>query len=427
MPHFAVRPGAALHALAFAAIAFCGTAARAEEPTLKIAFIDSLSGPFAGIGQAMLAHVQISAQQVNAAGGVGAKGTKLEILEYDSKVSVPDSQSAMQAAMDRGATIIISGGSGSAVIAGLVDVAAKRALRDPEHPVLVMNYSSVDPDLTGKHCNYWYFQVEANTAMKMKALSKFVAKLPDVKNVYLFNQDYTHGRQWAKYGREMFSQARPDVVFVGEEYIPMGRVKDFAPYIAKIKQTGADTVISGNWGPDLSLFYRAAADAGLNLRIFNHTAGAQPGMVTTAAVAGPNLGRLTHVTEWHAGETGVPQVDAMAQAYTAKTGKEFLAPRFDLVPRLIAAAVGKAQSTDPRKLAAAMEGLTIDSPLGPVRMRAEDHQMLIPQVVNTIAPVDGKTVRVGVEGTQWGFRTEAKFSGEELALPNQCQMVRPSL
>jgi ABC-type branched-subunit amino acid transport system substrate-binding protein len=410
--------------LVAAAVLACGTAHVAAQETIKIAFIDSLSGPFAAIGQAMLSHVQVSTAQLNAAGG-SFKGTQLEILDYDSKTSTQESQSAMQAALDRGAKIIISGGSGSAVIAALVDTANKRYQRDPEHPVIVMNYSSVDPDLTGKNCSFWYFQVEANTAMKMKALSSYVSKLPAVKNVYLFNQDYSHGHQWAKYGREMFAQARPDVNFVGEEYFPLGRVKDFAPYVSKIKAAGADTVITGNWGPDLSLFYRSAADAGLNLHFFNHTAGAQPGMVTTASIAGPNLGQLTQVTEWHAGETGVPQVDELVKTYTAKTGKEFLAPRFDLVPRFIIAAVNKAQSTDVLKIARAMEGLSMESPLGPVRMRAEDHQMLIPQVVNTIAPVDGKTVKVGVEGTQWGFRTDAKFDAESLALPSQCKMVRP--
>ncbi len=409
---------------AVATLAGAAAHAGAQDATLKIAVIDSFSGPFAAIGQAMLAHLQISAAQINASGNL--KGAKFEIIDYDSKVSTQDSQSAMQGAMDRGATIILSGGSGSAVIAGLVDVANKRAQRDPQNPVIVMNYSAVDPDLTGKNCSYWYFQVEANTAMKMKALSSYVAKLPEVKNVYLFNQDYAHGRQWARYGREMFTQTRPDIKIVGEEYFPIGRVKDFAPYVSKIKAAGADTVITGNWGPDLSLFYRAAADAGLNLRFFNHTAGAQPGMVTTASIAGSGLGQLTHVTEWHAGEANVPQVDALIQQYAAKTGgKEFLAPRFDLTLRFIAAAVNKAGSTDPIKLAKAMEGLAMDSPIGPVRMRAEDHQMLIPQVVNTIAPVDGKTVRVGVEGTKWGFRTDARFTGENVAVPSECKMVRP--
>ena len=63
--------------------------------------------------------------------------------------------------------------------------------------------------------------------------------------------------------------------------------------------------------------------------------------------------------------------------------------------------------------------------MGPLRMRGEDHQLLLPQVVNTIAPVDGKFVKVGWEGTNYGFRTEAVYTGNELAQGTECKMVRP--
>jgi ABC-type branched-subunit amino acid transport system substrate-binding protein len=370
----------------------------------------------------MLSHVQYAVQDINAHGGV-LKGTKIELLQFDSKLSAQDSQSALQSAIDQGARAIVTGGSGSTVVAALVAAAARYNERNPDKAILILNHSSIDPDLTGKSCSFWHFQFEANTAMKMKALANFTKKQPAIKNVYLFNQDYAHGRQWAKYGQELVGLARPDVKFVGSDFHPIGRVKDFSPYIAKIKATGADTLISGNWGQDMTLLLKAAGDAGYNLRILNHSAGAVPG--TVLAVSQSKLGQLTWVAEWHPGEDGVPRADALAKAYKAKTGADFLAPRIDMTPRILAAAINKAGTTDSVKVAKAMEDMTYDSVVGPVRMRAQDHQLLLPQVVNTIAPVDGKAVKVGWEGTSWGFRTEAVYTGNELAQGTDCTMARP--
>jgi len=173
----------------------------------------------------------------------------------------------------------------------------------------------------------------------------------------------------------------------------------------------------------MTLLLKASAEAGENLRFFNHSAGSMPG--TVAAVAATGTGQLTWVAEWHPGQAGTPQVDALAKAYKARTGKDFLSPRMDLTPRMLVAAIDKAGSTETVKVARALEDLTFDSTVGPVRMRAEDHQLLLPQVVNTIAPVDGKSVRVGWEGTRYGFRTEAAYSGNELAQGTECKMQRP--
>ncbi|MCW5262633.1 branched-chain amino acid ABC transporter substrate-binding protein [Verminephrobacter eiseniae] len=408
-------PAALSFALSFS------TPAGAQEP-FKIAYIDPLTGPFASVGELMLTHTQYAVEDINAKGGV-LKGQRLQLLLFDSRLSAQESQSALQAAIDQGARAIVTGGSGSSVVTALVQAAARHNQRNPGKEVIVLNHSSIDPDLTGKTCNFWHFQFEANTAMKMKAIANYMKKQPDISRVYLLNQDYAHGRQWAHYGREMVGLARPDIQFVGETMHPLGRVKDFAPYLARVKSSAADTVITGNWGQDLVLLLKAAGDAGYHLRYFNHSAGAMPG--TVLAVSQARLGQLTWVAEWHPGQAETPRVDALARAYKAKTGKDFLAPRIEMTPRFLAAAIDKAQSTDPLKIARALEDLTLDSVIGPVRMRGEDHQLLLPQVVNTIAPVDGKAVKAGWEGTNYGFRTDMAYTGNELAQGTQCKMARP--
>ena len=407
--------------LAFAALLATG-GAHAQE-TYKLAYIDPLSGPFANVGELMLAHVRYGVDEVNAQGGLPG-GVKMELLQFDSKLSAQESQGALQAAVDKGARAIVTGGSGSSVVAAIVKSVERWNQRNPGKELLVINHSSIDPELTGKGCSFWHFQTEASTAMKMKAIANYIHRTPAIKKVYLLNQDYAHGHQWASYGKDMVGAARPDIQFVGEAFHPIGKVKDFAPYVANIKQSGADSVITGNWGQDMTLLLKAAGDAGHDLRYFNHSAGSVPG--TVLAVSQAKLGQLTWVAEWHPGQADMPKADALAKAYRDKTGADFLAPRIEMAPLLLAAAIRKANSTASPQVAYALEGLTFDAVVGPVQMRAEDHQLLLPQVVNTIAPVDGKLVKTGWEGTNYGFRTDAIYSGAELAQPSSCKMARPA-
>ncbi|MCT9810528.1 branched-chain amino acid ABC transporter substrate-binding protein [Acidovorax sp. Be4] len=408
-----------LRPLAAAAL-LCAGGAQAQE-TFKIAYIDPLSGPFANVGELMLNHIQFAVEDINAKGGVNK--VPLQLLQFDSKLSAQESQSALQAAIDQGARAIITGGSGSSVVTALVQSAARHNQRNPGKEVMVLNHSSIDPELTGKACNFWHFMFDANTAMRMKAISDYIKTEPSIQKVYLLNQDYAHGKQWAAYGRSMVGAARPDIQFVGETLHPIGKVKDFAPYVSKVKASGADTIISGNWGQDMALLLKAAGDAGLDYRYFNHSAGGVPGTVLAVSQAGK--GQLTWVAEWHPGQANRPAADAQAKAYKAKMGKDFLSPRIDITVRFLAAAIQKSQSTDPLKVATAMENMVLDTSIGKVRMRGQDHQLLLPQVVNTIAPVDGKRVTAGWEGTQWGFRTDAVIPAEQLTLDSACQMKRP--
>lgn len=417
-----MRPLVFLAPIALAFTIAAAPPALAQKATYKLAFIDPLSGSFANVGEFMLAHVQYAVDDINANGGV-MNGTKLELLRYDNKLSPQESLSVLQAAIDNGAKVIVTGGSGSSVVSALVQAVNKWNGRNPGKELIVFNHSSIDPDLTGKNCNFWHFQTDPNAAMKMKAIANYIQSKKDIKKIYLLNPDYTFGRQWAAYGRQMVGAARPDIEFVGETFNPIGTVKDFAPYLAKIKQAGADSVISENWGTDMSLMLKAGGDGGYNLRYFNNSAGAVPGIVT--AVAQAKFGELTWVAEWHHGEAEVPKVDALAKAFKAKTSSDLVAPRIDMVPRLIATAIGKAKSLDSLAVARALEDLVYDSVVGPVCMRAEDHQLLVRQVVNTIAPVDGKSVKTGWEGTNYGFRTDAVYAGSDLALPSECKMVRP--
>ena len=95
----------------------------------------------------------------------------------------------------------------------------------------------------------------------------------DIHKVYILGQNYSHGVQVAKYAKEDLKRKRPDIEIVGEDLHPIAQVRDFAPYIAKIKASGADTVITGNWGSDLSLLVKAAVEGGYTGKFFTYYAG----------------------------------------------------------------------------------------------------------------------------------------------------------
>src|SRR3989344_5915201 len=123
----------------------------------------------------------------------------------------------------------------------------------PGKEVVFLNYAAVDPDLTNSKCSFWHFRLDADTSMKMEAMTTFMKDQKEIQKVYLINQNYAHGQQVSKYAKENLKRKRPDVQVVGDDLHPLAQVRDFAPYVAKIKASGADTVITGNWGSDLAL------------------------------------------------------------------------------------------------------------------------------------------------------------------------------
>ena len=241
-----------------ATLALAGAALAQQGQTVKIAWIDPLSGMMAPIGSNQLRNFQFLAEQFNKS---NPAGVKFEVLSFDNKLSPAESLTALKAAMDQGARYITQG-NGSSVAGALMEAIARHNQRNPGKEVMYLNHSAIDPDFTNSKCNYWHFRFDADTSMKMKAIADFLRKETDVKKVFLMNQNYSHGHQVAKYAKDFIAQSRPDIEFVGEDLAPLAQVRDFAPYVAKIKASGADAVVTGNWGSDLSLLVKAASEGG---------------------------------------------------------------------------------------------------------------------------------------------------------------------
>ncbi|MBC7955424.1 MAG: branched-chain amino acid ABC transporter substrate-binding protein [Cytophagales bacterium] len=386
--------------------------------TVKLAFIDPLSGPMANIGTNILHTFQFLAEKESGKGNPA--GVKYEIVPFDNKGSPQESLSVLKAAADQGIRYIVQG-NGSGAAAAISDAVSKHNERNPGKELVFLNYAAVDPDLTNSKCSYWHFRFDADTSMKMEAMTTYMKDDKSVKKVYIIGQNYAHGHQVAKFAKETLARKRPDVQIVGEDLHPIGQVKDFAPYIAKIKQSGADTVITGNWGNDMSLLFKAAKDAGLSINFYTYYAGATG---SPAALGDYGLGKVKYVYGSYPNLPG--EGITILQQFEAKyKGEDFSTATSVHLYKMLGAAIAKAKSTDPVKVAKAMEGLSVKSISGEVTMRAADHQLQQTLYLATWQKADKKNPIIR-ENTGNTWVAEKTFEPYVSSTPTTCQMKRPS-
>jgi len=405
-------------ALPVLALPIFGAPAQAAD-TLKIGYIDPLSGGGASVGEGGLKTFQYLADQINADGGI--LGQKVEIVPLDNKTNPQESLIQAQKAVDAGIHYITQG-NGSAVAAALSDFVAKHNSRNPGKEMLYFNYAAVDPILTEAKCNFWHFRWDANSDIKMEALTNYMKGVSSIKKVYLINQDYSFGQSVRSEARKMLAAKRPDIQIVGDELHPLLKITDFAPYIAKIKASGADSVVTGNWGQDIALLLKAAADAGLKVDWYTYYAGGAGG---PTAIKQTGLDhQVFQITEGVANGGHKEAVD-FEKAFRAKVNMSLWYPRAVNEMRMFKAAAEKAKSLDPVKVAAALEGMEIEVlDGGKGVMRKEDHQFLQPIYISSFGSRTDKEP-FDEEGTGWGWKVVARVDTAQATLPTTCKMKRP--
>ena len=385
---------------------------------VKIGFIEVLSGPFANAGKTSLNQLREVVSQLNAK--AAASDPKFEVVPFDGKGSPQESTTALKAATDQGIRYITQGG-GSGVAFALTDAIVKLAEREPAKAMVFLNYSAMDPGLTNDRCNFWHFRFYPSSEMQIEALTSYFVKRPDIKKIYLLNQDYTHGQQVSKASRAYLARKRPDVQLVGDDFVPIAQVRDFAPYIAKIRASGADTVITSNWGSDLTLLMKAAKEFGLDINYFTFNAN-NPG--TPAQMGSWGAEKVSVMWNWgHNAPT--PELEKIYVAYKKKFDEDFIFAAHWNSMHMLTAAMQKAKSTEPKQVAFALEGMKYKSPMGEVEMRKTDHQLLAPMYLGTWAKQGSRGVKYDAEKTGYGFRSEEVWDSYVSAQPTSCQMVRP--
>src|SRR5450830_473787 len=403
------------------------TQAPASAP-IKIAMIEGLSGPFANTGEAVFRNLIWAVERVNARGGVrlaaAAGGNRpLSLARYDSKGQNEEALSALKSAIDDGAQFVMQGNS-SATAAALVDAINKHNEREPAKRVVFLNYSAVDPILTNEKCSFWHFRFDAHADMRMTALMDVLKDDRTLKKVYIIGQDYSFGHAVASEARRQLGVLRPDVQLVGDELHPVGRVKDFLPYAAKIKASGAQAVITGNWGNDLTLLVKAAKEVGFEGKFYTFYGNA---LGAPAAIGDAGIGKVVAVADWLP-NVQTAQSEAFYQSFRQRfpnPADDYVHMRMQLMVESLAQAIEKANTTNSIAVATQLERarVTLGSQSG--AMRAADHQFQQPLVVGVMDRQGAPGVKFDVEGSGYGFRVIKTIAAKRAELPTSCKMQRP--
>ena len=393
---------------------------------IRLALIEGLSGGNANGGEAVFRNLVWAVERVNQRGGVKSADGKrtLQLQRYDSKGQIEEALSSLRSAIDDGARFILQGNS-SAVAAALIEAVNKHNEREPGRRVLFLNYSAVDPILTNEKCSFWHFRFDAHADMRMAALMSVLREDQALQSVYLLGQDYSFGQAVLREARRQLAAQRPDIRIVGDELHPLLRIKDFAPYATKIKASGAQAVITGNFSNDLTLLVKAAREVGFDGKFYTFYGNA---LGAPAAIGEAGVGKVIAVADW------LPNVaTASSEAFYRSFRQRYPQPaddyvhmRMQLLIEALAQAIDRAGSTDAVAVARALERAAVNLQGQGGTMRAADHQFQQQLVVGVMERQGAAGVRFDVEGSGYGFRVIKTIQPAQAELPTTCRMTRPA-
>jgi len=400
----------------------CGMMAMgsAQAEPLKVALVETLSGPQASTGLLFRSAVRFGLDKINQDGGWNDE--PVELLEYDNQGGPAGASDKVKAAIADGARIIFQGAS-SAVSGQITEDVRKYNLRNPGKEVLFLNVGGEALELTGDKCHFYHFRFTTNAPIRVKALVRAMKSTGDLgQKVYSLNQNYSWGMDMQK-SINAFAQEGGYTV-VGEELHDVNKIQDFAPYAAKIRASGAQTVLTGNWSNDLLLLMKAARNAELTVR-FGTVFLDQPGNIANAGETA-----LGHYVANTFNMQENEKAAEFGEAYKAATGHypAYIEPQtvfgVTMLGEALKATPGNGGALDVTQLALNLEKTKIQTPMGEQTMRAADHQVQLPIVVSKVT----KAAKYKVDDTDMGFEPVMAFTGPDAvnAVEATCKMKRPS-
>lgn len=396
--------------------------AQAAEP-IKVAVIEPLSGALAGNGTDVLERFRFLFDQLNAQGGVD--GRKFEVKAYDNGFDVEKTAQQMRSAVDDGARYIIHG-IGAQHADAIRNFILKHNARNPGKEVAYLAHSSGTNDLANSKCMYWQAQFDPTVDMKVAAMIDSLAALKRGSKAFLVNPNYELGKTVEDAMKRMLPAKAPGIALVGAELVaPFGQVQDFTPLIARIKSSGADLILTANFGPDLIRLVSAAADSGLKAQI-STIYGLDPSSM--GAIGKDRMVKidLTAVAEYHENDTGkVTRLDETNKAFRVAANTSWGIDRYRYVVDMLATAIRVAGTDQPKEVMKALEGAKVVTAGGEATLRPEDHQLIQPYFFVGVDPKPAKSLLWKGTDIGFAFKTLRVVKSETMALPTTCKMKRP--
>ena len=381
----------------FCLILFSACEKKETKGPIKIAAIEPLSGPYAAVGKDIIDGIKYSADVINENGGIN--GRMIEIVPMDNAMKAEKTTELLRKAIDENIRFVTQGG-GSSHALNIIKQLEKYNSRNPGKEVLFLNNSAVTTSFTNEECTFFHFRFDSNVDMKVAGLISHMSKDNSIEKVYLFNQN--------------------------DELIqPFGKVQDFNPYITKIKLSGADTVLTGNWGPDAYRFVNALKDAGVKVKLFGIYISQPAGM----AAMEKNLlfNDVIIVKEFNPTNPDAPAwYKDYEKGHLEKMGLTPDADRFRFMLEMFKAAIEKTNSFEPKDIAYALEGMegkSVDG--GKIIMRKDDHQIHFDMQALLVSEKKNQSIIYRNQDFDMSYVNVGNIPVEDITLDTSCEMKRP--
>lgn len=393
--------------------------ARAADDTIKIGYIDPFSGPFAQSGDQFLQVMQFIVSDVNAR--MPPLHKKFQIVTFDDKLQPSEALIALKRITDQNMPFVMQC-VGSNVGRALIGGVEKNNARNPDHQIIYLNCGALATELTNAPlCNFWQFRFSGS--VEQRAYARIKSLPADVKKVYLINQDYLFGHSMEQDTKKFLKELRPDIQIVGDEFVPLGQVKDFSPYVTKIKNSGAQSVITGNYGPDLNLLLKAAAGSGLQVRFDTYLAHLTGAVTAIGPYGAERTTSITEQTDNLPYELNIPAAEKFYAAWRKTHKFDFPGSPWVVMFEMLSRAITEAGSVNVVKIAYNLEGMQQQDLVGKTEtMRKADHQLILPYYEALLT----KDVKYDTEGTGLGWKVIYTVPAEQEEMPTTCKMQRPT-
>lgn len=361
--------------------------------TIKVAIWDVFTGPNAFVGQSYWALLGFVVHDINSQGGILVDGKKklIQIIKADTQGSPAPGKSAAEKAILQDKVVMFQGVAGSHVSK------AGQQVAETLKKAIYLNFAAFSDELMDlPDWNRYVFRVNGTSSTCGKSLAYFYAKRPE-KKFYILGQDYLWGHSFNAAFKKALKEIRPDAQIVGEVYHPVF-TKDFAPYMEKIKASGAEVIVTGAWGADNENIVKQSRQLGLKypLNPERYIPICSPFIDDTRpleVIGGPAGVGIVVCTDIYL-DRSRPAMKKMGEIWT-NLWKNWKAPyntelyrwnhsgwlRNQHASYWYFKVIEKAGSTDPEKVIAAWEGDVFEFPDLKAWMRPDDHQCIMERPV----------------------------------------------
>ncbi len=359
--------------------------AGAASAVIKVGVVDTYSGPATAYTQDVLDGFKMAINEVNAKGGVLKR--KIEFVTRDDKFKPDIALTMTKELVMRENVDLLMGSTNSGAALAMSDFAKKEKI-----PFLVTDAKS--DKIVGEQGHRYVFNLNENTMMVGKATALALSKKPYVK-YWIMGEDYEFGHACAEAIWSNLKVLKPSVQLLGQSWRKVGET-DLTPYLTAVMQAAPDCIISASGGGGIVNFMKSVKALGLEgkVPIYQHYATDQLALAPLGLDAPEGI---MGSSCYHFYYPNTPEnkafVESFRKVYQRYPGSTALYGY--TAGMFIAGAYQKAGRVDKEKFVDALEGLTIDSPIGKLQMRGCDHQVILPMYYGVTKKVPGYDFLIG--------------------------------